>query len=134
MKKTINLSLSEIPEIAAQVAKNLDGGEVFALIGPLGSGKTTFTQSLGKHLEIRQKITSPTFTLLNCMPAKLKKNKKKIAFYHLDLYRTKNFAEAKALGLTEFWGKTHTVTLIEWADRIRRHLPKKTIIINFKGQ
>lgn len=134
MEKTLSLNLNGIPQTAKQIAKNIKGGEIFALIGPLGSGKTTFTQALGRQLKIRQRITSPTFTLLNCIPAKLPKNNKKIAFYHLDLYRTKTFAEAKALGLTEFWGMPHTVTLIEWADRIRRHLPNNATIINFKGQ
>jgi tRNA A37 threonylcarbamoyladenosine biosynthesis protein TsaE len=49
----------------------------------------------------------------------------------MDLYRTKTFREVKALGITEIWGKPNVVTVIEWADKIKAHLPKKTIHINF---
>ena len=118
--------------MSAEVVKKLKGGEIFALVGTLGAGKTTFVKAVGKELKIRKKITSPTFVLLNEYPAKLKNNKK-ILLYHLDLYRIQNFKEAAALGLHEFWGKPGTVTFIEWADKITKHLPKKTRLIKFSG-
>ena len=126
----MNITLNQIPSAAKQIAKSIKGGEIFALIGPLGSGKTTFAQSLGKELKIRQKITSPTFILLQAFPFKLK-HKKEVWFYHLDLYRTKIFKEVKALGLLEVWGRPDTVMLIEWADKIKKHLPEKSTIIKF---
>ena len=132
MKKTQTTRLNEIPLLAKQVAKELRGGEILALIGSLGAGKTTFTQALGKALKIRHKITSPTFTLLNLFPAHLLKGTK-VTLYHLDLYRTKNFKEVKALGITEFWGKKETITVIEWANKIKRYLPKKTKYIFFNN-
>lgn len=116
--------------VAKSLAKQLKGGEVIALIGPLGSGKTTFAKALAKLMKVKKKVTSPTFTLMHAFPARLP-NKKPITFYHLDLYRTKSFREAKALGITEIWGKKNTVTLIEWADKIKKHLPKKTIYLQF---
>jgi tRNA threonylcarbamoyladenosine biosynthesis protein TsaE len=155
MKKEIDITLNQIPEKAKEVAHNLKGGEIFALVGPLGSGKTTFVQALGKELKIRQKITSPTFILLQAFPFKLNpvkslprrhvgaadalrrptsngvKAKKEFWLYHLDLYRTKNFKEVKALGLLEVWGRPDTVTLIEWADKIKTYLPGKSKIIKF---
>lgn len=129
MPKTGLISLKEIPKVAAKTARSLKGGEVFALIGPLGSGKTTFVKALGKRLKIKQKITSPSFTLLQSYPIKLKG--KQILLYHLDLYRIKNFKEAAALGLTEFWGKSNSLTFIEWGNKIKRHLPAKTQVIKF---
>ena len=140
----MTLSLREVKEAARQIAKDLRGGEIFGLIGPLGSGKTTFAQALGKELKVKQKITSPTFILLQGFEARLprpaaegnggqaRKKHKKIIFYHLDLYRIKSFKEARSLGLMEFWGKPKTVTVIEWADRIKKYLPKKTKLIKFK--
>ncbi|MDR3642777.1 MAG: tRNA (adenosine(37)-N6)-threonylcarbamoyltransferase complex ATPase subunit type 1 TsaE [Candidatus Doudnabacteria bacterium] len=132
MKQTSLVTLNDIPKFAKQLANTLKGGEILALIGPLGAGKTTFAKALGKELNIKHKITSPTFTLMHSFAAKLKQGKP-ATLYHLDLYRTKNFREAKALGLNEFWGQPRTVTLIEWADKIGRHLPKKTKKIIFTG-
>lgn len=129
MKRLLETDLDGIKSLAKTIAKELKGGEIFALIGTLGAGKTTFAQALGRELKVRDKITSPTFNLLQAFEGKI--GQKKILFYHLDLYRTKNFREVKALGLTEFWGKPNTVTLIEWADKIRKHLPAKTKVIRF---
>jgi len=130
MKHRQNIGLGDINPAAKKIAKQLKGGEILALIGPLGSGKTAFAKALGKQLKIRHKITSPTFTLMHVFAGRLRKNKP-VVMYHLDLYRTKNFAEVKALGITELWGKPQTVTLIEWADKIKKYLPKKTIYLYF---
>lgn len=130
MGKTLDVELKQVSELAKLVARQLKGGEIFALVGQLGSGKTTFVKAVGKALKIRDKITSPTFILLQGYETKLKN--KKILLFHLDLYRTKNYKEVKALGLNEFWGKPNTITFIEWADKIKKHLPKKTMTINFR--
>lgn len=132
MGQTLTVNISEVPKLATKISGSLKGGEIFGLLGPLGAGKTTFAKALGKRLGIKHNITSPTFTLLHCFPARLK-SKKSILLYHLDLYRTKNFKEVKALGLTEFWGKPNTVALIEWADKIKKYLPKKTKLIKFQN-
>jgi len=129
IKKYYSIRLSQIQNFAKKIASDLKGGEIFALVGPLGSGKTAFVKALGRELKIRQKITSPTFILLQAFPFKMKR--KEVWLYHLDLYRTKNFNEVKALGLLEIWGRPDTVTLIEWADKIKKYLPEKSKIIKF---
>ena len=131
MLKTYQIHVSEIDSFLDGFLPKLSGGEILALEGPLGAGKTTFTQALGKKLGVTKKITSPTYILLQSFPAKLP-SKKAITFYHLDLYRTNSFAECEALGLAEFWGNSNTITAIEWADKITKFLPKKTIVISFK--
>ena len=133
MKAVINTDLDGIKDLAASIAKNLKGGEIFALIGALGAGKTTFVKALGKQLKLKRKITSPTFTLMHNFEAKVGAAKKKVFIYHLDLYRIKNFKETKALGITQNWGRPDTITIIEWADKIQKHLPAKTQIIKFKN-
>jgi tRNA threonylcarbamoyladenosine biosynthesis protein TsaE len=128
--KTVQLiRLADVKKFAKTVAQRLKGGEILALIGPLGAGKTTFVKALAKQLKVRPAVTSPTFTFLHRYTARL--GKKKVSLYHLDLYRAKNFREAKLLGLEEFWGDPKTITAIEWADKIKKHLPKKTKIIKF---
>ncbi len=131
MKEKQQTNLDGIPELARDVAKNLKGGEILALIGDLGSGKTTFTKALAKQLKVKETVSSPTFIICNRFEAKLS-NKKKVFLNHLDLYRTKNFTELKALGLPELWSDKKAVTIIEWADKIKRHLPTKTRFIYFK--
>lgn len=103
--------------LAQQLSQALTGGEVVALSGPLGSGKTTFAQHLAKTLGFTGSVTSPTFTLLQTYePAKLP-NGQPVTIHHLDWYRLENLQELEALGLEEYLGQAGTVTLIEWADK-----------------
>lgn len=124
-------NLDKIPEKSLQISKNLAGGEVLALIGDLGSGKTTFTKLLAKQLAITKPVPSPTFPLLQTFQGTLPKNKKTITLYHLDLYRTKTWKEVSALGIEEFWQQPNTITIIEWAEKIEKHLPKNTLYVYF---
>ena len=75
--------------------------------------------------------SAPTFILRQEFEGSLPKTKKPITLYHLDIYRSKNFKEIAHLGLDDFLGKKNTITLIEWADKIKKHLPKSTIYIYF---
>lgn len=126
----MNIPLSQVESEAQKIAKQIRGGEIIALIGELGAGKTTFTKALGKALGVKQQIPSPTFVMMQEFEISPKHlNTKKLFLYHLDLYRTKNFKEVESLGITEWWGQPETVTVIEWADKILEHLPKKSTII-----
>ena len=119
------LNLKEIKQFATECAKELRGGEVIALIGELGAGKTTFTKELLKAKGVRKRITSPTFGLI----AEYKVGKKD--FYHVDLYRIGSLKEFTALGISQTWQQPNSTYIIEWADKISRILPKGTIIIRF---
>lgn len=128
----LHIPLSEATAQAEAMAKTLRGGEVLALIGDLGSGKTTFTKALGKALGVKNTITSPTFVLMQeYQTNKLSKIKSPLWLYHLDLYRSKDFKEIKTLGIEEIWNRPETITVIEWADKITSHLPSNTITIQF---
>ncbi len=118
------IQLKDLEALAKQTAKGLKGGEVLALIGGLGSGKTTFTQYLAKHLSIKNPVTSPTFIIMNRYTGILNQNK--FFFFHLDLYRTSSYEEVLALGITEIWGRPDTITVIEWAEKIKDNLPNNT--------
>lgn len=133
MVKNSTVNLNDIPNLAMKIANSVKGGEIFGLVGPLGSGKTTFTQILAKNLKVSTKVTSPTFVIMNQHFGKTKKLKN-FWFLHLDLYRIKSFNDIKTLGLTEIWGSPKTVTVIEWANKIKKHLPKKTRLLFFSGK
>lgn len=119
-------SPQETRELAANVAKKLKVGDVLALIGELGSGKTNFVQGLAFGLRVDSKtyVRSPTFTLINEYTGK-------IPLYHVDFYRLKTGTELDTLGIDDYiYGEG--VTVIEWADRFPQTLPENTIYIHFE--
>ena len=120
-------SLTELRRLAQALEKSLGGSKtVIALTGELGAGKTTFAKFFLRAAGIKKRITSPTFVLMH----QYKKSGKN--YFHLDLYRTKNFREIEALGITEAWHHSKNIFLIEWAEKIQRHLPKTAVQIKFK--
>ncbi len=116
----------ELAKLAEKVAKKLRGGEVLALIGTLGAGKTTFTKTLLKALGVKAEATSPTFVLM--IPYEVKRD---LTLYHIDLYRIKGYEEVAALGVPDLWNKSDSIFVIEWADKIKKQLPPDTIYITF---
>ncbi len=126
------LTLKDVPAGASLLAQHLTGGEILGLFGNLGTGKTLFTKHLAKHLKVKAPVTSPTFTLMNHYTGYLPGTKNPIEILHLDLYRTKSLKEIKALDLFEMWGKKNTLTIIEWAEKLKNHLPPNALILNFK--
>ncbi len=92
-------------------AANLVGGEIFALHGVLGSGKTQLVKGLARGLGYRGDVTSPTFTLAH------EYRGGRLPLYHLDLYRIKNEKDAIDIGLEEYL-PSDGVTVVEWPDRL----------------
>jgi len=126
MKKIITKSSQETVKCGQNLAKKLRGGEVIGLIGELGSGKTTFVQGLAKGLGIKDRILSPTFTLMRSYQGG------KLNLCHVDLYRLDKPAEFRNLGLEEIWLKHENVVVIEWAEKAGEYLPETTTFIHFK--
>lgn len=123
-------SEKETYRLAARVASKLRGREVIGLIGDLGTGKTTFVRGLARTLGIRGVVRSPTFTLLHVYNIKRHPNIKHLV--HVDAYRLRSARELAGIGIEEYLGGADTVTIIEWADRVRPLLTRapKAIIIH----
>jgi tRNA threonylcarbamoyladenosine biosynthesis protein TsaE len=115
-------------QIAAKLARRLRGGEIIALEGDLGAGKTIFTKGLGKVFGIKQHITSPTFVLMKVYPVENKEYRIK-NLVHVDCYRLDEPQELFYLGLEEHLNKRDTIVVIEWADKIKDYLSKFKKII-----
>lgn len=94
---------------------------VVGLEGELGGGKTTFLQGFAKGLGIKEKILSPTFVIM----------KKFNNFYHIDCYRIEKPKELLDLGFKKITSNPKNIIVIEWADRIRKIMPKDTLWIKF---
>ena len=111
----------ETEELGLRIGKSLVGGEVIAMTGDLGSGKTTMTKSLAKGLLIDEHITSPTFTIVNEYEGRLK-------LFHFDVYRIGDIEEMYDLGFEEYI-YSGGVCIIEWSNLIEEILPKDKINI-----
>ena len=107
---------------------------VLALTGPLGSGKTAFVQGLARSLGIRERVQSPTFVLVKRyqLPARSRHRYGFRHFVHIDAYRLDSVAQARHLGLGAVFRDPNTVVVVEWADRIRKLIPRSTIWIHLK--
>ena len=122
-------SAKETQALGQLLAKELRGREVICLDGELGAGKTTFTQGLLKELGAKGPYTSPTFVIMKHYGLKARSHKLK-SVYHIDAYRI-GPNDLLQLGWQEIITDPHTVTIIEWSDRIKRILPKKLLRIKF---
>lgn len=126
----ITHSAEETIKLGEKLAGELSRGDVVALYGDLGSGKTTFTKGIGKGLGVKnpRRINSPTFVLIKEYGAR-------IPMYHLDLYRLDRLQDIEALAVAEYiYGDG--VIIIEWAEKMKKILPKQHIAVRFiiKGE
>jgi tRNA threonylcarbamoyladenosine biosynthesis protein TsaE len=115
----ITTNSEETSQFAAKLARRLQPGDILALEGDLGAGKTTFTKGLAKGLEIKRTVNSPTFTII-------KEYKGKLPLYHMDVYRVGDAFED--LGFDEYF-EGEGVTVVEWAHLIEEQLPLERLTI-----
>lgn len=118
--------LTALNSFSLELLKSMPKGGIIALTGDLGAGKTAFTKKFLKNAGVKKRVSSPTFTLL--VPYKSGGQH----YYHMDLYRIKGYKEFESLGVQQLWQQPNTFFLIEWADKIKRFLPKNSVHINFK--
>lgn len=131
MKKIVLKNEGETISFAKNFAKNLSGGETIALTGDLGSGKTTFTKALAHQIGIKDTITSPTFNIIRAYNIPKSKQRLSTKLFHIDVYRLNNENELLELGVEDFFRSTKTITIIEWAEKVKKILPKNTVFIDF---
>ena len=111
--------------LGRKIGALLRQGDVIALIGPLGSGKTWLTKgiALGLGLNPAMVVTSPSFSLVNEYNATY-------TLYHMDLYRLERTSDILATGLEEYL-YNEGVAVVEWADRLPEILPEWRITLSF---
>ena len=118
-------SAEETEAAGERLAAGLGPGDVVALVGELGAGKTCFIQGLVRGLGAMTRATSPTFVLINQYRGRL-------PIYHVDAYRTQSLVELLDLGVSELLGGDG-VTVVEWADKLLPLLPSGTIEVRIAG-
>lgn len=120
MKKKLNFN--ELNNLAKNLANFSEANTVIALIGDLGTGKTTFSKEFAKELGVKENLKSPTFNYV------LEYLSGKLPLYHFDVYRLCNPMEVYEIGYEDYLN-SGGVSLIEWADIIESELPDKYIKI-----
>ncbi len=109
-------SSEETYKLGERLGKAAKPGEIYTLIGDLGTGKTVFTQGFAAGLDIKEYVNSPTFTILQVY------GDGRIPLYHFDVYRIGEPEEMDEIGYEDYFF-SDGVTLIEWADIIAGLIP-----------
>ena len=129
MTKTFRThSPEETQAIGEQFGQTLKPGDVIALIGDLGAGKTCLTQGIARGVGIPtdQVVNSPSYTLIN-------EYEGEIPIYHIDLYRLQHHDEIIELGLEEYL-EGDGICIIEWAERMLEMLPEHYIRMQIRWE
>lgn len=115
--------------VGEKLAAALAPGQVIALRGDLGAGKTTFVQGLARGLGVTGRVSSPTFVLVNEYPAAFG-----MRLIHIDTYRLGADAldEADAIGLEELLADPSAIIAIEWAERVAALLPEDHLLLELR--
>lgn len=153
MKTIITHSSGETQHLAHEIVSSLNGKNVLALYGDLGSGKTTFSQGIGKALGITNRMVSPTFIVVRSyklpllpllrsgvsgqevisdeLPSALRSTPF-ANLYHIDLYRIEKPEEVIDLGILDFARDPKNLVVIEWAEKMGKYLPEKRVDVKFE--
>ena len=112
-------------EVGRTIGMNAKPGQIYALTGDLGVGKTVFTQGVAAGLGITEPVNSPTFTIIQ------EYEDGRLPFYHFDVYRIGDLEEMEEIGYDDyFFGQG--ICLIEWAELIEEILPEKRIEVTIE--
>ena len=125
MKRIMSASEAETRRLAARLGKAARPGDVLALEGPLGSGKTTFTQGFARGAGFKGAVVSPSFGLARRYKTRA------LTLHHLDLYRLAD-RDLPNLGLEEYFGDPKAVCVVEWPEVAARELPADRLTIRFE--
>lgn len=107
-------------DLGLRLGRRAAAGEVYALYGDLGAGKTAFAQGFAKGLGIDEAVTSPTFVICCAYEGG------RLPLYHFDAYRIADVSEMEEIGYEEFF-YGDGVSLVEWADLVEELLPRDCI-------
>ena len=124
--KRITNSPEETIQLGKEIGSRLNPGDIIALKGNLAAGKTTITKGIAFSLDIKDVITSPTYTLISEYYGKM-------PLYHMDMYRIGSIEEFEMLGVDEMLFGSG-VTVIEWSERIEDYLPENHIVVDIQRQ
>lgn len=124
-------SEEETVELGRRFAHNLEKGDVVALYGELGAGKTEFVKGICEYFHVDDIVSSPTFTIMNQYSGSTRDHEE-IALYHVDLYRIESGKELEEIGFNECTRSRRAIKLIEWAEKANGCLPRERYSVIFR--
>lgn len=120
-----SFKMEDTYQLGMELGEKAKAGEVYCLLGDLGTGKTVFTQGFAKGLGIEEPVNSPTFTIVQVY------EEGRLPFYHFDVYRIEDIDEMQEIGYEDyFYGQG--VCLIEWSNLIEELLPVNRTVITIE--
>ncbi len=123
---TINIaSEADTRELGLEIAEAVEPGDIVALIGDLGTGKTALTRYIAEGLGITGEISSPTFNIVK------EYRSGRLPLFHFDVYRLADSDEFYDAGAEEYLSG-RGVCVIEWADIVADALPEDTLAVNIE--
>jgi tRNA threonylcarbamoyladenosine biosynthesis protein TsaE len=120
-------SQTETAQLAKEFAKSLRPGDVIALYGGLGAGKTAFVRGLAEGLGLDpREVSSPTFALINEYPGR------DFTLCHFDMYRVEGEDSLESTGYFDYLNREDCILAVEWSENIEEHLPPKHIVVEIR--
>ena len=119
----------ETRQIARQFAANLQPGEIIALSGQLGAGKTIFMRGVTEFFNCSEQLSSPTFSLFNIYQGSLAGEE--VTLHHFDLYRIESLRELEAIGFDEYLS-SGDLSFVEWAERFTEYASFYTLMVSLE--
>lgn len=120
-------SEEETVRLGNEFAKVLKNGDVVALYGDLGAGKTEFIKGICEYFDVKEIVTSPTFTIMNHYNGE--NNDNDVVLYHIDLYRVNNKEELLQIGFKDCIFSDRSIKLVEWAEKAEDMFPSSHYIV-----
>ena len=125
MQKFVTFDEIDTIRLGEKTATLLKPGDIIALEGELGTGKTVFVKGVARGLQISEHVTSPTFNIVHSYESN------SMTLHHFDVYRVNDEDELFEIGFEEYLNK-EDICIIEWADLIKNMLPENTIWIKIE--
>jgi len=126
--RLISNNETQTEDLGEDFGRACRGGEVFLLCGNLGAGKTRFTQGLARGLGVKGVVNSPTFNIMKIYHL----NRAILGLCHIDVYRLSSAADLEAIGAEDYIKDKKIVTVIEWADKVKKIWPVGAKVLEFK--
>ncbi len=124
IRKAESKSPEETERLGEELARGLKGGDVVALVGELGGGKTTFVRGMARALGVKGYVKSPSFAIINIYDGG------RLPFYHIDLYRIEGARDLYETGMDEYV-YSKGVSVIEWAERAPEIMEDCSHVVRF---